>query len=35
MVKEDEDAMASVTRLGDFWKFLTTNLLIKIAQRDG
>ena len=24
--------LASVTRLGDFWKFLATNFLIKVAQ---
>ena len=24
----------SVTRLGDFWKFLATNVLIKVAQND-
>ena len=25
----------SVTRLGDFWKLLATNLPTKIAQKDG
>ena len=25
----------SVTRLGDFWKFLATNLLTKVAQNIG
>ena len=26
--------MASVTRLGDFWKLLITNLLIKVAKKE-
>ena len=28
------NAASSVTRLGDSWKFLVTNLLTKVAQKD-
>ena len=31
-VESFEEQAASVTRLGDFWKILVTNLLIKVAQ---
>ena len=26
---------SNVTRLGDFWKFWATNLLIKVARKEG